>query len=83
MNPGELLSVRSEDPAGIGENVRDASDLWEEVFSRRNLMIALKRVERNRGAAGADGLRTDELRAWCLEHWTETREALYRPCWIG
>lgn len=76
MNPGELLSVRSEDPAGIGENIRDTSDLWEAVFSRQNLMIALKRVERNRGAAGADGLRTEELRAWCLGHWTETREAL-------
>ncbi|MGX1161063.1 group II intron reverse transcriptase/maturase [Arthrobacter sp. SLBN-100] len=76
MNPGEPLSVRSEDPAGIGENIRDTSDLWEAVFSRQNLMIALKRVERNRGAAGADGLRTDELRAWCLGHWTETREAL-------
>jgi len=46
------------------------------VFSRENLMIALKRVERNGGAAGADGLRTEELRAWCLGHWAETREAL-------
>jgi RNA-directed DNA polymerase len=38
VNPGWPLSVRSEDPAGIGENIRDASDLWEEVFSRQNLM---------------------------------------------
>ena len=76
MNPGWPLSVRSEDPAGIGENVRDGQGLWEAVFSRQNLMIALKRVERNRGAAGADGLRTEKLRAWCLGHWTETREAL-------
>jgi RNA-directed DNA polymerase len=76
VNPGRPLSVRSEDPAGIGENVRDASDLWEEVFSRRNLMIALKRVERNRGAAGVDGLGPQELRAWCLENWVATRKAL-------
>lgn len=46
------------------------------MFSRQNLMIALKRVERNRGAAGSDGLRAEELRAWCLGHWSETREAL-------
>lgn len=72
MSPGWPLSVRSEDPAGIGENVRDGQDLWEAVFSRQNLMIALKRVERNRGAAGVDGLRTEELRAWCSGHWTET-----------
>ncbi|MHC6592118.1 group II intron reverse transcriptase/maturase [Arthrobacter sp. C152] len=76
MNPGELLSLRSEDPAGIGENIRDGQGLWESVFSRQNLMIALKRVERNRGAAGADGLGTEDLRAWCLEHWVATRDAL-------
>jgi RNA-directed DNA polymerase len=76
VNPGWPLSVCSEDPAGIGENIRDGQHLWEEVFSRQNLMIALKRVERNRGAAGADGLRTEDLRAWCLGHWTEAREAL-------
>jgi group II intron reverse transcriptase/maturase len=68
--------VRSGEPADIGENVRDASDLWEAVFSRQNLMIALKRVERNRGAAGVDGLGTEDLRAWCREHWIQTRKAL-------
>ena len=76
MNPGRPLSVRSDEPAGIGENVRDGQGLWEEIFSRQNLMIALKRVERNRGAAGVDGLGAEDLRAWCLEHWTQTREAL-------
>lgn len=76
MNPGGPLSVRSDEPAGIGENVRGGQGLWEEIFSRQNLMIALKRVERNRGAAGVDGLGAEDLRAWCLEHWTQTREAL-------
>jgi len=76
VNPGRPLSVRSDEPAGIGENVRDGQGLWEEIFSRQNLMIALKRVERNRGAAGVDGLGAEDLRAWCLEHWTQTREAL-------
>lgn len=77
MNPGGPLSVRSSEiPAGIGDDVRDQQDLWEKVFSRQNLMVALKRVERNRGAAGVDGLGTDELRAWCLEHWVQVREAL-------
>ena len=76
MNPGRPSSVRSDESAGIGDDVRDQQDLWEKVFSRQNLMIALKRVERNRGAAGVDGLGADELRAWCLEHWVQTREAL-------
>lgn len=76
MNPGGPLSVRSDEPAGIGDDVRDQQDLWEKVFSRQNLMIALKRVERNRGAAGVDGLGADELRAWCLDHWVQIRAAL-------
>lgn len=76
MNPGGPLSVRSDETAVIWDDVRDQQDLWEKIFSRENLMVALKRVERNRGAAGVDGLGADELRAWCLQHWAQTREAL-------
>ena len=77
VNPGGPLSVRSSEiPADIGDDIRDQQDLWEKVFSRANLMVALKRVERNRGAPGVDGLGTEDLRAWCLEHWVETRAAL-------
>ncbi|RKS20781.1 group II intron reverse transcriptase/maturase [Arthrobacter sp. AG1021] len=60
-----------------GEGLRDQQvDLWEQVFSRGNLLIALKRVERNKGTAGVDGLPAQELRAWCQDHWAETRKAL-------
>lgn len=77
VNPGGPPSVRSnETPADIGDDIRDQQDLWEKVFSRENLLIALKRVERNKGAAGVDGLGTEALRGWLMEHWTATREAL-------
>lgn len=77
MNPGGPLSVRSsETPADIGDNVRDRQELWESVFSQANLLVALKRVERNKGAAGVDGLGTEDLRGWLSEHWAETRESL-------
>ena len=83
MNPGGPSAVRSGRPAGAGENVRDGQDLWEQVFSSANLAVALGRVERNRGAAGVDGVSAQELRAWCREHWSVTRESLdagtYRP----
>ncbi|WP_254893639.1 group II intron reverse transcriptase/maturase [Mycobacterium malmoense] len=53
------------------------------MFAPRNLMVALERVERNRGAAGVDGMSTQELRGWCREHWAEVKVALdagtYRP----
>ena len=55
----------------------------DEVFASQNLVTALKRVERNRGAAGVDGVETHELRDWCRQHWVTTRAALdagtYRP----
>jgi group II intron reverse transcriptase/maturase len=57
--------------------------VWERVFSRDNLLGALRRVEANRGAPGVDGMTTAQLRPWIREHWGEVREALdagtYRP----
>lgn len=76
MNPEGPLVVRSDGPAGIGDDVRDGQGLWEKVFSTQNLSVALKRVERNRGAAGVDGLGTGDLRGWLVEHWMQIREAL-------
>lgn len=70
-------SVRSGEPVVDGDALRDQqADLWEQVFSKGNLLIALKRVERNKGSAGADGLEAHALREWCHEHWKETRKSL-------
>lgn len=84
VNPRGPLSERSEVPARVGNTVSSLSGgLWELVFSRENLEAALRRVEANRGAPGADGLRTEELRSWCSGHWAGVRESLdagtYRP----
>ena len=60
-----------------------AVNLWEECLSRENLAAALRRVERNAGAPGVDGMETGELRSWLHRHWPEVRRALdagtYRP----
>jgi RNA-directed DNA polymerase len=59
------------------------ASLWEQFLSRENLARALRRVERNAGAPGADGMRTDELREWLHGHWPQVRAQLdagtYRP----
>ena len=59
------------------------ANLWEQVFSRENLAKALRRVEQNAGAAGIDGMSTEELRPWLKDHWRKIRSALdagtYRP----
>ena len=56
---------------------------WEAVFERTNMLNALKRVESNKGAAGIDGMKVDELRSYLKTHWLEVRETLesgkYRP----
>ncbi len=57
--------------------------LWERIFSRENLRAALKRVERNGGAPGVDGMTTDELVDHLREHWPSIRARLdagvYQP----
>jgi group II intron reverse transcriptase/maturase len=60
-----------------------STELWERMWGRENLLTALKRVERNGGAAGIDGMPVEELRPYLKEKWLEIREALdqqnYRP----
>jgi len=58
-------------------------DLWEGFLSRENLARALRRVERNRGAPGPDGMTVEQLRPHLLAAWPEIRQSLdagtYRP----
>jgi RNA-directed DNA polymerase len=55
----------------------------EEVLRRENVLAAYKRVVRNGGAAGVDGMAVDELMDACREHWAQIREELlngrYKP----
>jgi RNA-directed DNA polymerase len=55
----------------------------EAIVERGNMFSALRAVERNAGAPGADGLPVAELRNWLRRHWQEVKERLlagtYRP----
>jgi len=55
----------------------------EEVCARENMQAALKRVVRNGGAPGPDGMTVEGLLPYCREHWARIREELlsgtYRP----
>jgi group II intron reverse transcriptase/maturase len=55
----------------------------ERVVSIPNLQAALKRVEKNRGSPGIDGMKWNELRPWLRAHWKELCEQLltgrYQP----
>jgi len=67
-----------------GETERPATgSLMEAVLSRPNLQRALKRVRRNGGSPGIDGMTVDELPDWLRHHWRRVREQLlacrYQP----
>jgi group II intron reverse transcriptase/maturase len=55
----------------------------EQVTQVTNLQVALKRVEKNAGSPGIDGMRTDEIRGWLRQNWKDLVRALldetYRP----
>ena len=57
--------------------------LIDQVVSRENLIRAHKRVVRNKGAAGVDGMTVNDLMPYCREHWSRIREELlsgrYQP----
>jgi len=85
---GEACQVAAE---GIGalkttrasERPASSASLREEVCERENLKRALQRVKRNKGSAGVDGVRVDQLPVYLKEHWPAIRSQLlsgtYRP----
>ncbi len=83
---GEARSVeRSEEaPTAAHRNERSgASDLIAKVCERQNLQAALKRVRKNKGSPGIDGMTVDELADHLREQWPALREQLltgrYQP----
>ncbi len=83
---GEASKVERsvEAPTAMHDNGRSgASGLMERVCERANLQAALKRVRKNKGSAGIDGMTVDELPEYLRTHWPEIREQLlagtYQP----
>jgi len=61
----------------------DNTSLMERVVERDNVVLALKRVQRNKGSPGIDGMTVESLRDHLRETWPALREQLlagtYRP----
>src|SRR5271169_430402 len=57
--------------------------LMEEVCDRENLVRAWKRVRRNKGGPGVDGMTVDDAKDYLREHWPSIRsrllEGTYQP----
>jgi group II intron reverse transcriptase/maturase len=70
-------------PAGSGNERLGTSGLMERVCERPNLLAALRRVRRNAGKPGIDGMTVEELPGHLRVHWPRLREELlagrYQP----
>lgn len=79
---GALISGRI-----IENNITDADrptdGLLERIVSRKNLNLAYKRVKKNKGAGGVDGMSVEELYDYLKAHGEEIRRRIlagkYRP----
>lgn len=78
--------VQSSDLATSTEKARPEScteNLLERIVSGENMNKAVKRVERNKGSHGTDGMRVDALRPYLMAHGktlvSEILEGRYRP----
>jgi RNA-directed DNA polymerase len=75
------IAFGKEDETSLGncdpESTVEKQRLMEEVVSKDNILQAVKRVESNKGSAGVDGMRTEELRPYLREHWPTIREQLF------
>ncbi|MGH7536685.1 MAG: group II intron reverse transcriptase/maturase [Gemmatimonadales bacterium] len=73
LTPGAEGAARG----ASGEQAGDGTTgLMEEVLRRENVLRAYRRVVRNGGAAGADGMTVEQLGPYCRAHWARIREAL-------
>ena len=77
---GEALSAaQGDERSGVG----GLRELMEQVVERDNLVRALKRVRSNKGSAGIDGMRVEELPEYLRGNWERIRAELlagnYQP----
>lgn len=86
LQQGEARPVaRSEEASAADEGTADPgrSGLLELALSRDNLLAALKRVRKNKGGPGVDGMTVDELGPYLRENWPGVKEQLlsdvYQP----
>jgi RNA-directed DNA polymerase len=59
------------------ESPASAEQLMEEVCERENLVRAWKRVRRNQGSPGVDGMTIDDAKDYLREHWPSIRSQLF------
>ena len=61
----------------------ETSDLLDKILARENMTLAMKRVIKNNGSHGVDGMGCDELRTNVINHWDKIKikllDGTYKP----
>ena len=82
-NPREYGAGVSVAAMGWDHFRSETTQLMDAVVERENMIEALHRVERNKGSAGIDKMRVEDLRPHLKEHWSRIKEELlegsYQP----
>jgi RNA-directed DNA polymerase len=54
----------------------EIKNLMAQVLARENMSLAYQRVVKNKGSAGIDGMKVEELKSYLNTHWETIREKL-------
>ena len=63
------------------EHPTETSHLMEMILEQGNIQRALKRVSRNKGAPGVDGMTVSQLPGYLNRHWLKIKEDLLSACY--
>ncbi len=74
-----LVKTKGERRNDVAE---DTANLLEKVLRKENMKIALKRVKKNKGSHGVDGMKTDELREHLIYNWATIKEKLLAGTYV-
>ena len=83
VKPDGMHRERSADAVQGKDEASRTESLMEQVVARENMLAALQRIEKNKGAPGPDGISVDTLREYLKRNWgrikTELLSDAYKP----
>ena len=84
VKPQGYAGAPSSSPAQVANSSRaEQTDLLERMLERDNLLLALKKVKQNKGAAGIDRMEVAELPEYLKQNWLQIKVQLltgtYKP----
>lgn len=83
-NPSEhRIGSASKTASTTDKKAATGAATMEAIVARENMLLAMRAVERNAGAAGVDGITTGQLRGYLRTHWEQAKRQLlageYQP----